>query len=773
MTENQEAFQKAMNLGHSAAWDQMWDQAAAYYRQALEEFPNHPTALTNLGLALFEMKEYEQSLKVYQQTAAAAPQDPVPYEKIGKITERMGRLGEAVNAYIQAADLYLKGRDVDKSLQNWTQVLRLQESLAARTRMAMIYDRIGRKTEAVTEYLAAASLMQRAGDLPKAMQAAEYALQLVPESTEAQQALIMLRNNQPLPRPTRPHGGTGPTRMAEVRQLEANTAPAASAEQDPISEARKEALMQMAGLLFDQAEEAGPEGQASRRGINSLTRGTGGLSLAAAERTRVMLHLGQAIDAQTKGDDALTANELERAVEAGLRHASAFFSLGLLIHDTDPQKALRYLQESLKNPTFALASCLMIGKINYDTHMMTEAGMAYLQALRLADAETVVGDQADELRQLYEPLLDAQSRQTDAAQIKTLCESIHSQIVRENWRNYLKMARQQLPPQPPNSPPLPLAEMLLETRSGQVVEMLAQIRSLADQSKLDSAMEEAYYALQHAPTYLPLHIQIADLLIKEGYVQAAIDKFMLVAELYTLRGETNQAVRLFNRVIQFAPMDLTVRTRLIEMLMAQGKIEAAAQQYISLAETYYQLAEMDMARQTYTTALKVTQKARGSRPMVVQILYKIADIDMQRLDLRNAMRIYEQIRTLEPEDGHGRARLVDLNYRMGQEAAALNEVDGFLALLENSNQRLKEIEFLNEVLSDQPDKIGVRKRLAEVLQRDGKKEQAIQQWEMILGQSLNRGDHLGGIAALQAIIRMNPANVATYQKRLAQLQQGN
>ena len=43
MTGNQEAFQKAMNFGHSAAWEQQWDHAAAFYRQALEEMHDNPT----------------------------------------------------------------------------------------------------------------------------------------------------------------------------------------------------------------------------------------------------------------------------------------------------------------------------------------------------------------------------------------------------------------------------------------------------------------------------------------------------------------------------------------------------------------------------------------------------------------------------------------------------------------------------------------------------------------------------------------------------------
>jgi hypothetical protein len=41
-----------------------------------------------------------------------------------------------------------------------------------------------------------------------------------------------------------------------------------------------------------------------------------------AEQAKAVLHLGQAIDAQTKGDEAGAANELERALEAGFDHAA-------------------------------------------------------------------------------------------------------------------------------------------------------------------------------------------------------------------------------------------------------------------------------------------------------------------------------------------------------------------------------------------------------------------------------------------------------------------
>ena len=76
------------------------------------------------------------------------------------------------------------------------------------------------------------------------------------------------------------------------------------------------------------------------------------------------------------------------------------------------------------------------------------------------------------------------------------------------------------------------------------------------------------------------------LLIKEGRVQDAVEKFMLVAQLYSLRGDASAAIRLLSRVTQMAPMDLSIRGRLIELLTAQGRVDEAIQQYIDLAEIY-------------------------------------------------------------------------------------------------------------------------------------------------------------------------------------------
>jgi len=777
MTGRQDIFQQAMNQGHSAAWDQLWERASAFYRQALEEFPDHPKALTSLGLALIELQQFEESMVCYTRASRVLPEDPLPLEKIAQICERLGRLNDAIQASLRAADLYMKKNDLDRAIENWARVIRFNpENIQAYTRLAVTYEKQARKPEAVNAYLALAALVQHAGDMTKAVQAVNRALQILPESTEAQQALSQIRNNQMLPKPARPRGGTGPMLMAQVRQLGEGAQPkqlpggGVFSDLDPVAEARQRSLIQLAEILFEQADEK-PDENIPRRGLGNIMRGTGGLSVDHAERTRIALHLGQAIDSQTQGQDRQAAEELERAVEAGLGHPAAYFDLGLLrAQDELVDSALRYLGLSVKHPDYSLASRLLLGQMQRKAGNLGEAAVEYLEALKLADGMTVPIEQMDELQQLYEPLVETVRRETNQETLNTLCDNVRAQIFRPNWRDTLLRARQQLPAQSAGAPPLPLAEMLLQASSSQVIESIASVRLLASQGFLRTAVEEAYHALQYAPTYLPLHIQIGDLLLQDGRTQDGIDKFTMVSQIYNVRGEVVQAANLLRRIVQLAPMDLASRGRLIDLLVSRGQIDEAIREYMELAELYYRLAELDMARKTYMTAMRLTQQSSSTRAWSVQLLYKMGDIDMQRLDWRQALRVFEQIRTLQPDDDKARNNLIDLNFRLGQDTAALSELDSFTTYLDSIGQRERGIACLSDLVEERPENIDLRRRLADLYRRSGRMREAVAELDKVGDLLLSTGNRAGAAAIIQAILGLNPPNAAEYQRLLMQLQ---
>ncbi len=777
MSGNHELFHQSMSQGHSAAWEQNWYKAAALYRQALEEFPEDPQALTSLGLALYEQKKYEEALTYYQQAAKISKEDPIPMEKVAELLEKLGNELNAARTYLRAAELYLKNREVIKALENWNQVIQLDpDNITAHTRLAGVYERIGESQRAASEYLAVAGLAQHAGDMERAVRSVNQALQIMPNHSEAIQALTLLRDYKDLPKPTRPTGrsrkGTSPLKLSQVPQLEGPKAPGEQAERgtDPVTQASQRALAAIAGMLFDFPEDH-LDDQPGQRDLVAITRGKG-KAPKEMDRTKIVLHLGQVVDLQSNEQYAQAAEELERAIEAGLINPAVYFDLGYLYYLLGKEaEAYSNLQYAVKSRQYALAGHLLMGEVLRNKGRLKDGSIEYLEALRQADSQVVPENKAEDLLQLYEPIIEAHRHDDDAEFQARLCENVSGLLMRPDWRDQMVRARTQMPVQGSETPVIPLAEILTEARSSQVVDSLGTIYQLANSGNLRSAMEESFYAIQYAPTYLPLHTYMGELLVKQGLVQDAIAKLLAVARTYNTRGETHRAVDVYRRIIDFAPMDLSARNSLIDQLISMGQVTDAINEYMELADVYYSLADLDMTRKTYSDALRQAQTSRLDRSWRVQVLHRMADIDLQSLDWRQALRIFEQIRTLDPDDEKSRSSLIELNFRLGQEQNALAELDDFLRHLASTGQRKKAQTFLEVLVKENPERAAVRRRLAELYRQTGMRTQAIEELDKIGEALLESGDRAGALKVIEDILGLNPPNAIDYQNLLNTLRQ--
>jgi tetratricopeptide (TPR) repeat protein len=283
-------------------------------------------------------------------------------------------------------------------------------------------------------------------------------------------------------------------------------------------------------------------------------------------------------------------------------------------------------------------------------------------------------------------------------------------------------------------------------------------------------MEEAFFALQFAPNYLPLHIQMADMLVQDGLIQEALDKYIVVANTFSSRGEFSQSTNLLRRVVALAPMDLSARSRLIDQLVSQGSINEALREYIELADIYNRLTELEMARKTLTIALRLSQQSSTYQLQTIDTLTRIADIDMQKLDWKQAMRAYEQIRTLDPGDAKSRSSLIDLNFRLGQDNTALAELDSYIAFLETTGQQRQVIPFLEQLIQERSDSLELHQRLAELYRQAGRIQDAVSEFDRVGDLLMDAGNRTGTIAVIQTIISLNPPNVEDYRAILEKLQ---
>jgi tetratricopeptide (TPR) repeat protein len=318
---------------------------------------------------------------------------------------------------------------------------------------------------------------------------------------------------------------------------------------------------------------------------------------------------------------------------------------------------------------------------------------------------------------------------------------------------------------------MPLADVIMQAQSSQVLDAINHVHQLARAGQLRTAMEEAYSALTTAPTYLPLHTLMGDLLVRENHTQEAIAKFMTVAQAYSVRGEAMQSAKMLRRVVQLAPMDMAARSKLIDQLVSRGQVDEAIREYIELADIYYRLAELDMARKTYTTALRVVQQTNADRTWNLHILQRMADIDMQRLDWKQAIRVYEQIRTLRPDDEPVRKNLIDLYFKLGQPAQANAEIENYLLYLQSNNRDSQAIPFIEDLLTERPADPILTRALAAVYQQMGRVEEAVAQLDSLADSLMSHGKKEEAMVVINQILLLNPKNSDQYRQLLSQIQQ--
>lgn len=776
MNGRENAFQRAMKQGHSAAWDLNWEMAAEFYRRALTESPKDASALSSLGLALFEQQRYGEARTYYAEALAVIPDDPIPLEKLAQIGEQSNDRDQVVKFSLRAAEIYLNRGDMNRAIENLTRVIRHDpESLAAHTRLAYINERLGRKPQAVTEYIAVASLMQHRGEVEKALQAVNRALQILPNSEEARRALELLKQSKPLPKPATSLGIPGRIKLpVEAVRSGEKASPSSYVGYDPIEEARQKSLANLADLVFETSLTDQPEVKPSKgRGLQAIMRGIPvSQAIKHVDREKILRHLNQAVDLQTRGLEEEAARELDRAIGAGLDSPAASFDIGVIrFREGRLESALRHLYPAAADAEFGLAAHLMIGQALQKMGRVDETAVEYLHALKFADSQIVPAERSDELLQLYDPLIETFSREADTETRQQLSSKLEALLLDRNWKQNLSQARRDMPLDDEDGPPMPLGEVLTDARNRPIYEAIATLHAYARAGYPRSAMEEAFYALQYAPTYVPLHMYMGELLIQQDRLPEAIQKFLVISQTHHARGDTKRAIQTLSRILRVAPMDLKSRKRLIDLLLTQRQIEEAIDQYLEMADVYYRLADLELARKTYGKALQLAQESRRDQELIVRILRQIADIDLQSLDWRSALQHFEQICTIHPGDLSGIENLVELNIRLGQTNRSEAELIKYLSNITKTGALDQAITFLDRLATENPEQAFVRKYIVEILTNAGRHQEAVNELHSLFDGYVQAGYHQAAAQVIQDLVILDPLNKREYQTVLSQLRQ--
>ncbi len=770
MAADHQRYDEAMRKGAQFAWDNDWAEAIAQFKIARIERPDDPVPPARLGQAYMELAEYTDALRFYQQAARLGPSDVVTLGHVADVFERTGQCDQAARTYMAVAELHLRDRSLDRAISNWERAARLDPGLlGARQRLVIIYQKQGRLSDSIREHLALARIYQARGDVPQAAAVCQAALDLDPDNPEVLAVVDLLRRGRPVPeQPSPPPAPVAETQIVSdsslaralrsaAQSLEGHeaagwatgTAPAGEEGGSPVEDARQAALADLAEFVFEE-NSVSADGELSKSDRDSL--------------------ISKAIEYQTRGEVDEAIDAYEQAIRGGMRQPAAHFNLGLLYQERlriDP--AIEQLKISLQDLEYTLASHFALGECFRAKGRFDEALTHFIEVAKIVDMRTVKREQVGDLVLLYESLAETYAVKGEQEQAVAFTTALAEFLSTKGWEDKVKDARQRLDVLSAEGEIMSLAEILAVPGSEQLLESISMTNEYSRRGWLDTALEECYKAVQLAPFYLPTHLWLARLLEQRGQIETAGQKYVTVSQVYRARGDPTRAMDALERATVLAPLDMVLRSRLIAMLKRHGEIDRALDHSIALAEAYYQLAQVDKAREKYQDALQLAPRGSPEKQWGLQILHRIADIDMQRLSWRDAARTYHRIIQLAPEDERASVTLVELLFKLRQSHEALAELDRFLAGLASQGNTKKILAILNEMISQQPDNMGLLNRLAAAYAQAGEREKAIEHLDRLGELQLDAG--LRGVAAntIRAILSLQPADAEGYNQLLERI----
>lgn len=721
-----EQYEELLKEGHDLVWAGRYDAAAERYRQAVDLEPNESSAYVDLGYALYEAGRLDEALHAYLEAEELEPGDPTTLARIGHIYGELGQQDAAAATFMLLADRHLSMRQPGDAVQAWQSVIKYDpNNVQALRRLAEAYRRGQRPNLAAKALVRLARAHLENGNESEAIECCEQALALEPSSQQARSFLRELRSGK--------RGGTGFLDAAAVADRVR-----------PDEEGGQRALERMAEAFFDV------------EGDDDESVGTEALR-------------AEAIEYQTEGlyEEALRAYEriLEQQDEP---QSEIIYNIGLMHSELmHYDEAVAAFEQVRHDDEYALAANYAIGQCYQLQGRIDDALEYFFEAVKIVDMQTVDREQADDMIRLYEGLAESFEAKGDRAQAEHFVQSLSDFLSSKGWEDKLRDVRHRLGTITGDQ--VTLAELIEAGESEAVIASLTKSQEYAEAGHIDAALEECFSVLDSAPYYLPLHLQMGELLVAQDRATEAVNKFVRIAEMYRIQGNSKKAVRTYERALEISPLEVSVRSDLIDLLVSYGEIDKALEHYLERADSYYQLARTEHAVEDLHEALRLAARGSPNRNWELRIQRKLADIHLQRLDWPRAAAALEAIVGLDPSDTETAARLAELYYTIDHGERARGILEDVTGTLTKRGEKESALAMWREVVEQRPDDYNLKIALGEKLIDVGETEEALDVWESVLRPLVKAGHKSRAAGLLRRMIGMHPPQEKRYRKMLSAL----
>lgn len=703
MAGNRAIFERAIEQGRAAAQREDWPTALKEALRAVQEFSNDLDARVDLAVALYHNAKYAQAIQLLVELRKRRGDDSYTLAYLARAYEGNNELDNAVAVLIALADQSLGQRLITDALEALEEAVRLKPQDAdLRIRFAETLVEGGDARRAAEQCVEIARQRHADGDLAGAQEAVDEALSLDSANRIAQalKAELGLSNaasavpEQPMPTPQ-------PQPAAEPWQTSSSREPQPAAEAWHTGNLRDPQLLleQLIGQAVTE-REAGNLAAALTLYERAIQQGS--------QRPDVFYSVGMLH--QERGDHASAIEMLRKVSDSDEYTLSAHYALG------DSLRAQGQLQAAAEEyeMTIRLVDLESIGRSEADDliAMYRAAADCYAELSELSRAASLYGtlagflsskrwgkELADEYRtrakELTERSMFAKLRTLGTGTLpveRVIAPEPAPEPAQTTWgalpsfTDFLRGETGHSHDQPAD----PFA--MLDNFPGNDEQVFAPVTPIdttgchetivryieasgrfIEQGLVWAAVDACHEIIRHDNDYLPVHLRLGEIFEREGRIEDALLKYRTLIDTYTARGREIEAIDVYYRVIELAPETANQRTQLIDLLRRTKRVEAAVEQALIVANTYFKMGQTSRALEEYRRIQSWAPPSPALHQEYGQALLKLERWDAAQSEFRRAVQL----------DPHGSVSLAQLNLTMavlGQNEQAM--WDSFAALLQ-------------------------------------------------------------------------------------------
>ncbi len=202
---------------------------------------------------------------------------------------------------------------------------------------------------------------------------------------------------------------------------------------DPENREIKEYIASLHQQMAQAADESDPA-PADTGAMPTDPRGSRQLGGSHAQQMDLEKLIADAMEKQQSEDIEGAIAAYEEVLRTGLERADIFYSLGLLYQERgDHEAAVKMLTRSQYDPEYVLSSHFALGSSYTALNQLPQAAQEYEQAIAQVDLETVGKTESEDLIQMYEEVTSIYEQMGDLARAAALFSTLANFLKSKRW----------------------------------------------------------------------------------------------------------------------------------------------------------------------------------------------------------------------------------------------------------------------------------------------------------------------------------------------------